>query len=176
MGQEKADSSPTCQKARKESSRLKLDKTGDDKRNVSKLINILIQRGHIKRIGRGEYHVFNHIEAKIKEKQTKEEYRKVITERYNKVCYFCDYDEVVAKHHIIPREKSGSDHPSNLIGVCPNCHGKIHLLNYHLVYKKGFYYMRGGKKNMNPTYYQRAMPRPPSIDLPEQSYKYDETE
>ena len=29
-------------------------------------------------------------------------------------------------HHIKPRIEGGSDHPSNLVTLCPNCHALIH--------------------------------------------------
>jgi len=35
-------------------------------------------------------------------------------------------------HHLIPfRTDNGPDHYLNLFGLCPNCHRKMHFLNYH---------------------------------------------
>lgn len=150
--------------------------TGYHKSIASTIIGRLIKKSYVKRIGRAKYYVYKSGEIKEQEIENKEAKKKVISDRYNKVCYFCDYDEVVDKHHIIPRSKHGSNHLSNLIGLCRNCHGKIHIINYHLIYEKGFYYMKGGKKNMNPSYYQLTMPRPPSIDSPKQNLEYDESE
>lgn len=29
-------------------------------------------------------------------------------------------------HHIAPRHKGGSDGPENLVGLCEECHAKVH--------------------------------------------------
>lgn len=34
------------------------------------------------------------------------------------------------RHHIVPRHVGGSDDPSNLIVLCPNCHTAAHRLVY----------------------------------------------
>ena len=32
-------------------------------------------------------------------------------------------------HHIVERNRGGADHPSNLLTVCKECHGKLHGKN-----------------------------------------------
>lgn len=41
-------------------------------------------------------------------------------------CYCCD-GNIDDYHHIKPRHEGGSDNPDNKVGVCENCHDKIHL-------------------------------------------------
>ena len=38
----------------------------------------------------------------------------------------------IEKHHIIPKENGGKNISSNLIMLCPNCHGKIFIDNASL--------------------------------------------
>jgi hypothetical protein len=45
-------------------------------------------------------------------------------------CSICGWDETIGDiHHIIHKKDGGTDHPSNLIYVCPNHHRVIHTLN-----------------------------------------------
>jgi 5-methylcytosine-specific restriction endonuclease McrA len=46
-------------------------------------------------------------------------------------CKFCsiggkDSDIILEVHHVIWRYNGGTDDPSNLMTVCPNCHDLIH--------------------------------------------------
>ena len=43
-------------------------------------------------------------------------------------CIICNYNkyDVLVVHHIKPRCKGGTDEVSNLLLICPNCHGEIH--------------------------------------------------
>jgi 5-methylcytosine-specific restriction endonuclease McrA len=43
-------------------------------------------------------------------------------------CQICGYDNtnIIVAHHIIERSNGGSDDPSNLQLLCPNCHMTIH--------------------------------------------------
>lgn len=45
--------------------------------------------------------------------------------RQNGICPFCGMP-IEHYHHIVSRSQGGSDLPENLIGVCRNCHEKIH--------------------------------------------------
>lgn len=45
--------------------------------------------------------------------------------RQNGCCYFCG-KPIEHHHHILPRHMTGSSLPENIIGVCRECHGKIH--------------------------------------------------
>lgn len=47
-------------------------------------------------------------------------------------CYFCDFEEVIHQHHIIPKNKGGSNDKDNLIYICPNHHALIHSDKYYL--------------------------------------------
>lgn len=38
----------------------------------------------------------------------------------------CGFDDVLEIHHLISRKAGGSDHPSNLIILCPNHHRMLH--------------------------------------------------
>jgi len=51
-------------------------------------------------------------------------------ERIGIVCEVCDFDysSVVVRHHILPIALKGSNEPSNLVWLCPNCHAVIHHL------------------------------------------------
>ena len=53
-----------------------------------------------------------------------------IIKRANKGCSICGWNESTCDiHHIIPKNKGGSNENSNLIIVCPNCHRRIHTNN-----------------------------------------------
>jgi len=43
-----------------------------------------------------------------------------------KNCQYCRKNEVMHLHHIRYVVKGGSDRKSNLIGLCANCHYKVH--------------------------------------------------
>ena len=45
--------------------------------------------------------------------------------RQNGCCYFCD-KPIEHHHHILPKHVTGSNLPENIIGVCKECHRKIH--------------------------------------------------
>ena len=49
-----------------------------------------------------------------------------IWHRQNGKCYCCQ-KPIEHYHHIKPRNEGGSDNADNKVGVCENCHGKIHL-------------------------------------------------
>lgn len=48
-----------------------------------------------------------------------------ITKVQSEKCLLCGAP-AEHKHHIVPKSKGGSDTPENLIGLCKNCHIKIH--------------------------------------------------
>jgi len=43
-------------------------------------------------------------------------------------CYVCgfDYEPILETHHILPQKSGGSDEPTNLVRLCPNCHRLTH--------------------------------------------------
>lgn len=45
--------------------------------------------------------------------------------RQNGKCYFCDR-KIAICHHAMHRAKGGSDRVGNLVGLCPECHQKLH--------------------------------------------------
>lgn len=50
-----------------------------------------------------------------------------ITERMKLVCFNCSWGEARCDlHHIVPQAKGGTDCPSNLTYLCPNCHRLAH--------------------------------------------------
>jgi 5-methylcytosine-specific restriction protein A len=53
--------------------------------------------------------------------------KKLIKER-GSCCEICGYNKipVLHIHHIIEQSNGGSDLASNLIILCPNCHGEVH--------------------------------------------------
>jgi len=86
------------------------------------------------------------------------------------LCYFCGLEEdpnkkgkgfrsLIETHHIIERNEGGSDHASNLVRVCSNCHSKCHL---DLIKIKGYLDLgwcfklewedEEGNKNIGPAY------------------------
>ena len=53
------------------------------------------------------------------------ELRQKVRERDNNKCRFCETEENLHTHHVIPRSVQGSDELSNLITVCQSCHNTI---------------------------------------------------
>lgn len=51
--------------------------------------------------------------------------RQKVLERDDHECHFCESEENLHVHHIIPRKADGSDKPYNLKTVCGSCHKKI---------------------------------------------------
>jgi hypothetical protein len=45
------------------------------------------------------------------------------------VCSNPHSEDMLETHHRVPRHLKGSDDPSNLIDICPNCHTAIHDLS-----------------------------------------------
>jgi uncharacterized protein YlaI len=42
-------------------------------------------------------------------------------------CEICKKEHsIIVRHHIQSRSKNGSDHPSNIAHLCPNCHADVH--------------------------------------------------
>jgi DNA invertase Pin-like site-specific DNA recombinase len=41
-------------------------------------------------------------------------------------CALCGGVEDLVHHHVVPRSIGGSDEETNLLTVCPPCHGKVH--------------------------------------------------
>ena len=42
--------------------------------------------------------------------------------------YTCEDKSQINSHHIVPRELGGTNHVSNLIDLCPNCHdGRVYI-------------------------------------------------
>ena len=54
-----------------------------------------------------------------------------VFERQNGKCFCCG-KPIEHYHHIKPRSEGGSDGPENKIGVCENCHNKIHTGDLNL--------------------------------------------
>ena len=44
----------------------------------------------------------------------------------NKKCLFCDSENNLTIHHVIPRSLGGSNEQSNLVLLCAECHRKLH--------------------------------------------------
>lgn len=57
-----------------------------------------------------------------------------IIDRLDLGCSNCGWNEAKCDiHHIVPKAKGGSDYPTNLTYICPNCHRLAHfkrLTNY----------------------------------------------
>lgn len=49
-------------------------------------------------------------------------------------CLFCDEEDALDRHHVVPRRHGGADTEENLVTVCPTCHRKLESL-----YDKRFY-------------------------------------
>lgn len=45
--------------------------------------------------------------------------------RYER-CNYARLPSILNLHHVLPRSKGGTDEPSNLELICPNCHAEIH--------------------------------------------------
>ena len=46
----------------------------------------------------------------------------------NGVCYMLGCQEPIAEyHHVLPRSRRGSNRPENIVGLCKECHERVHL-------------------------------------------------
>lgn len=84
-----------------------------------------------------------------------------ITNKYNNSCYFCDFSDVVEKHHVIQVVNGGKNLKNNILTLCPNHHYMIHRTDYKIIFCDGFFYLLSGlKKNIiPPTKRQRRLKR-----------------
>jgi len=55
----------------------------------------------------------------------KQKLRKKVRERDGHECQFCESEENLHTHHIVPKKAGGSDSKENLITVCASCHNTI---------------------------------------------------
>lgn len=53
--------------------------------------------------------------------------KSALRDMQNNKCFMCKND-ITDYHHIVPRSKGGSDNIKNLVGLCPECHKKIHTI------------------------------------------------
>jgi len=54
-----------------------------------------------------------------------DELRQKVRERDNHECRFCESENNLHTHHIVPRSADGSDDLDNLITVCASCHNTV---------------------------------------------------
>lgn len=54
------------------------------------------------------------------------------------ICLF-DFSSILILHHIMPVKLGGSAHHTNLIVLCPNCHGLVHNYSHHRKSKERVY-------------------------------------
>ena len=55
-------------------------------------------------------------------------YRKICFQYYEKKCIICDFDIIIEVHHIDENHENNS--PKNLIPLCRNHHGMVHMNKY----------------------------------------------
>ena len=53
--------------------------------------------------------------------------KSALRDMQNNKCFMCKND-IMDFHHIVPRSKGGSDNIKNLVGLCPECHKKVHTI------------------------------------------------
>lgn len=47
------------------------------------------------------------------------------------VCFACRSARATQRHHIVAVENGGQNSPENIVGVCRDCHAKVHLWRRH---------------------------------------------
>lgn len=57
--------------------------------------------------------------------------RRKLEQAWNYQCAICGQNDFLEAHHIIPKEKGGSDEYDNLILLCACCHASIHQRTYN---------------------------------------------
>lgn len=56
----------------------------------------------------------------------------------NGECYMPGCQEPIAEyHHVLPRSRRGSDRPENIVGLCKECHRRVHLGEMSVVGRSG---------------------------------------
>ena len=59
----------------------------------------------------------------------------------NNQCYFCEFNKVIEKHHIIPVRLGGKKLKNNILNLCPNHHYLIHRTGWELVYSHKWFFL-----------------------------------
>ena len=65
--------------------------------------------------------------------------RKRKMDEKKRACYFCNYNKILHRHHIIRKWDGGTNDEENLIDLCPNCHFLIHYNLYFIQYSNGYF-------------------------------------
>ncbi len=52
--------------------------------------------------------------------------KEAVLVRDNFQCQLCGTENSISPHHIVPKSQGGTDHISNLIILCFNCHRSLH--------------------------------------------------
>ena len=73
--------------------------------------------------------------------------REYVEVRQDHKCYLCG-KEIEHVHHIVPRRENGSDNADNLVGLCKNCHDKVHQ-GKKKISLKGFHKKYAGTSVLN---------------------------
>lgn len=119
---------------------------------IGRDINKLLDKGFIKKIGRGKYIIMPLLEKRIP--------IDVQTKFYlNKFCYFCDFNRILDPHHVFQRSIGGTDNDENLLMLCPNHHCLLHRKIFDLEWKNGFFYMISKEEIIKPNAINFAFPR-----------------
>lgn len=107
---------------------------------------------HFNNFSRGtiSYHLKKLSEESILFREKKEgeypTYRCPFITNMNDPCYFCDEKKNIHNHHIIPKNKGGSDELDNILRLCKPCHMKLHGKQEAFLHlSDGFYLMRDSK-------------------------------
>ena len=61
--------------------------------------------------------------------------------RRNETCYFCAFDKIIHKHHIIRKVDGGDSSQRNILTLCPNCHALTHSKIYKLKFWDGYLFL-----------------------------------
>jgi len=90
-----------------------------------------------------------------------------IRRKLNNQCYFCAFNQVIEKHHIIPVNLGGKKLKNNILNLCPNHHYMIHRKGWELIYYYKWFFLinRNSREIMRPNNNQYYLKRKCPIGL-----------
>lgn len=63
----------------------------------------------------------------LKKEFLSKKFRNRLSNELGNICVNCGSDEYIHYHHIVPLGNGGSNNITNIVPLCENCHGMVHM-------------------------------------------------